>query len=193
MTTESLPLLRYTPEEFVDAFDNGVFEGRGRVQLIDGMVWELAGMQGWHGRAVPRVAGLLAQPGVIVTTQTLPMPNSLPDPDVWVLREGAVPTGSVGPFETWDSADVLLVVEVADTTRSADLGVKASIYASGGVQHYWVLTKTGLHVFWMPRPDPYGGYAYMELLGPDDDVSLPYATGREMWPGRTFLVSDLIG
>lgn len=37
------------------------------------------------------------------------------------------------------SGEVLLVVEVADTSRGRDLGLKARIYARHGVREYWVL------------------------------------------------------
>jgi Uma2 family endonuclease len=54
-----------------------------------------------------------------------------PEPDALVLREPLrrTPTGQ----------DVLLVVEIADTSLADDLGFKVELYARAGVEEYWVL------------------------------------------------------
>lgn len=183
MTTQELPVLRWTAEEFVDAWEAGAFADRHRVQLVDGEVWDLGPIHGWHGRAVPRIVQLLAAEGVLVTTETLPMPRSMPDPDAWVLRAGAEPVGSVRGYARYDPADVLLVVEVSDATLRADLTSKAAVYAEGGVEHYWVLGRDALHVHQGPTNR---GYAHVDLLAREDTVALPYAS-------RTLPVRDLLG
>lgn len=132
MTAAELPVLRWTAEEFVDAWEAGAFADRHRVQLVDGEVWDLGPIQGWHGDATARMARLLHADGIVVTTRTLPMPRSMPDPDAWVLRSGAEPVGSVRGYATYDPADVLLVVEVSDATLRADLTSKAAVYARAG-------------------------------------------------------------
>lgn len=117
---ETSPVLVWTQEQFIDAWEAGVFAGHKRVQMIEGEVWELGPMHLWHGAATSTVNALLRQPGVkVYSAATLPTSNSVPDPDVWVLREGAKPTGDVRGYETWQPEDVLLVVEVADSTLSA--------------------------------------------------------------------------
>ena len=183
MTAAELPVLRWTAEEFVDAWEAGAFADRHRVQLVDGEVWDLGPIHGWHGRAVPRLVQLLAADDAVVTTETLPMPRSMPDPDAWVLRGGAEPVGSVRGYATYDPADVLLVVEVSDATLRADLTSKAAVYAEGGVSHYWVLARDALHVHEGPSAH---GYAKVRVLGPDDAVTLPYAD-------RALTVRDLLG
>ncbi len=58
-----------------------------------------------------------------------------PQPDVALLR----PRPDFYATATPTAADILLLVEVADTTLRTDLGRKARIYASGGVIEYWVI------------------------------------------------------
>src|SRR5260221_3036874 len=58
-----------------------------------------------------------------------------PEPDAVVLRRTIIEFADANPGPT----DLLLVVEVAATTRDYDLGAKAALYASAGIADYWVL------------------------------------------------------
>lgn len=57
------------------------------------------------------------------------------EPDVAVLRErvDSYTIAAPGP------SDTILLIEVADSTRRTDLGVKADLYARAGYPEYWVL------------------------------------------------------
>ncbi len=59
------------------------------------------------------------------------LPDSArPEPDVvWAVGAAAHPL----------AADVLLLIEVADTTLHLDLGEKAALYAEAGIPEYWVV------------------------------------------------------
>lgn len=63
----------------------------------------------------------------------LPVLDSAPEPDLaWVVRRDysrGRPTAE----------DVLLVVEVAESTLRFDLGEKAEMYAEAGIEDYWVV------------------------------------------------------
>ena len=53
--------------------------------------------------------------------------------------------------------NVLLVVEIADTSLRYDRGRKAGLYALFGVRELWVIdaVKLTTRVFWTPHPDGY--------------------------------------
>lgn len=53
--------------------------------------------------------------------------------------------------------EVLLVVEIADTTLSRDLGPKRSDYARAGIPHYWVVDgeRQVVHIFEAPVAGDY--------------------------------------
>jgi Uma2 family endonuclease len=55
------------------------------------------------------------------------------------------------------SANVLLVVEIADSSLRYDIGHKAALYASFGVRELWVIDAVRLttRVFQEPAPDGY--------------------------------------
>lgn len=50
----------------------------------------------------------------------------------------------------------LLVIEVADTSLSVDLGRKARIYAYSGVPEYWVIDLTEALAYVHADPGPHG-------------------------------------
>jgi len=59
--------------------------------------------------------------------------HSEPEPDLVVLRENRGP-GKMKP----QPEDILLTIEVADSSRSFDLTKKAELYARAGIPDYWV-------------------------------------------------------
>ena len=58
------------------------------------------------------------------------------------------------------AADILLVVEVAETTLARDLGHKRADYAAAGVAHYWVVDRAAGIVHVHRQPD---GSAYRDI------------------------------
>jgi Uma2 family endonuclease len=86
----------------------------------------------------------------------------------------------------------VLVVEIADTSLTMDLGDKASLYAAGGIADYWVVDANDrkLHVFRDPHPDPAAkyGHAYKtgSVLVATDTVS-PLAA-----PAQAVLVGEFL-
>ena len=55
-------------------------------------------------------------------------------------------------------AEVLLAVEIAETTLNRDLGLKRQLYAEAGVSNYWVVdtARRVTHVFGNPEDSDYG-------------------------------------
>lgn len=172
---------RWSADGFVRAWEAGAFAGR--VELVEGEVWPVV-IGGWHGRTVGRVIRLLPLDDAEVSTATLPSSGSLPDPDCWVLRPGATPSGLVGTrVERWAPADVLLVVEVSDETLTADLTTKARIYGSAGWPVYWVVSPEAVYAHTGPHVK---GYRQRTEYRAGEQVPVPFAEA-------TIAVDDLIG
>ena len=80
-----------------------------------------------------------------------------PEPDIAVLRPRAdfYTTAHPGP------ADVLLVIEVADTSLAYDLGTKVPLYARHGIPEVWVIDAATrrARVFRQPAGGREGGHA----------------------------------
>ena len=73
-----------------------------------------------------------------------------PGPDL------AVVAGSIRDLHGRTPTTAVMIVEVADSSLSTDLTKKAELYATAGVQEYWVIDVNGqqLHVFRGPVPLP---------------------------------------
>lgn len=185
----------FTRKEYYALGDNHFFRdqhfGDQRVQLVGGEILEESPMNTPHATAV--TLGLYAlQPsfgvGQHVRVQ-LPLDLGLtsePEPDL------AVVTGSARDHLADHPKAALLVIEVSDTTIEYDTHDKASLYAAGGVQDYWVvdLTREQVVVFRSPRPEigtAFGSH-YGEVRAHGRDAVLtPLAA-----PNAHVAVSDLL-
>jgi Uma2 family endonuclease len=149
------------------------------VQRIRGEIVEMSPQKGPHATAIGCVAEELRAifgPGTHVREQK-PLElgaHSDPEPDVAVVR------GGLRDYVERHPDNALLVVEVADTSLSFDLGEKALLYAESGIEGYWVvdLVHRKLVVHRLPAPH---GYRDIISLGPGDAVS-PLAAAASTLP-----------
>ncbi len=161
-----------------------------RVELIRGEIWDLGPMNTPHTVGLTRTRRYLDRTfaGLDVRVQ-VPLDvsaDSLPLPDFAVVP--LVPDDYLSAHPTGRMAS--LVVEIADSSLNTDLTVKAELYATSGVQEYWVLDVENriLHVLRNPGTVAANGTAYrsQQQFGPDDSVA-PLAA-----PDRPVKVADLL-
>ena len=91
---------------------------------------------------------------------------SAPEPDVLVHRADLLPEDVRG-------GDVLLLVEVCDSSHQRDLVLKAALYARHGVAHYWVLDAERRRVVTHAQPAP-DGSGLVETHGMEAALPLPF-------------------
>ncbi len=144
-----------TVTEYVRMGEANVFAHDARLELMEGEIVEMAPIGSAHAAVVNTLDTLLRElaPRAMVSVQS-PLvlgERSAPQPDVMLLRPRADRYYNSHPV----AADVLLVVEVADTTLQYDLEVKRLLYARAGVAELWVvdLNRRELHVFRRPERD----------------------------------------
>ena len=103
---------------------------------------------------------------------TLP-PNSEPEPDVVVARRQSDHYLSAHP----SPKDILLVIEVADSSLQYDQQTKLALYAEAGISDYWLfnLIENHLEVYSEPVQDVQGNSSYRlrRIILPDEVVALP--------------------
>lgn len=94
--------------------------------------------------------------------------HNLPQPDV------AVAIGGVDE-RYYEIGDVAIIVEVADTTVSRDLGRKRAMYAAQYVPEYWVvaLPKAEVHQFWAPVDGVFGASRILPLDSEIRSATMP--------------------
>jgi Uma2 family endonuclease len=108
-------------------------------------------------------------------------PTSEPEPDLVVLR----PEYSNPWKATPQAEDVLLVVEVSDTTFGFDSTVKAGLYARAGLREYWIVDLNGRRL--IVHREPEGG-AYQSIVAYREHEQLsPFAAPEARFEvGRVF-------
>lgn len=157
LTTSPLPY-RLTVDDFFRLDEAEAFAGYGKTELIRGEVFYMNAQHRPHARAKIAIYEALRDwiktndPGfavLIEATVAMP-PHSAPEPDVILTSE----PGGEGPVPV---ASVRLLVEIADSTQTADLVTKAALYAESGVPEYWVvdLKSKAAHRMWAPDTGRY--------------------------------------
>jgi Uma2 family endonuclease len=159
---------RFTLEQYHRMGEAGILHEDDRVELIDGEIVEMGPIGDRHAACVNKVNRAFSrQVGdrAIVSVQNpvhLPGDNE-PQPAVSILRARA-DFYAAGGHET---KDILLVIEVADTSLAYDLNVKVPIYARSGIPEVWVVDveRGRVHAFRDPAGGAYGTRETIERGG----------------------------
>jgi Uma2 family endonuclease len=167
-----------TFEEVMSLQEHGFFRDPKRVVLLDGEIYEMPseGYRHIHwANVIGQTLGALLQPrGQFVAIQsTLRLTtHNAPSPDIYVLT-GSLPEGNVA------GRDILLVIEVADTSLAEDLKSSAARYARHGVREFWVvdLINEKTHVFRSPADGAYPPPAEIPFT---DELDVPGAEGAKL-------------
>lgn len=136
---------RFTLAEYHRMGETGVLPKGKRVELIDGEVVEMSALGRRHVGCVNRLDALLqrrlAQDEVIVQVQSpiVLAEHHEPEPDVVVLRFRADYYSDALP----EPGDVLLLIEVADSSLEFDQSVKLPLYARAGIPEVWIVDLEG--------------------------------------------------
>jgi Uma2 family endonuclease len=144
-------------DEYVRMGRAGVFAPDARLELMDGEIVEMAPIGSAHAAVVRTLTELLHPAGgrfiLSVQDPLILGERSAPQPDLMLLKWREDRYYAAHPR----AEDVLLLVEVADTTRDFDLNVKVPLYAQQGVAEVWVvdIAQCGMYVFREPAPHGY--------------------------------------
>jgi Uma2 family endonuclease len=166
---------RFTREEVDRLAETGVFAGQ-RYELIDGDLVDKMGQNPPHAFVLQLLLEWLTGifRGGLIRVQN-PMEaapgdseRSLPEPDVAILREWKTEHQSRHPH----GDEMLLVIEVSDTTAAFDRSRKARLYARAGVPEYWVLDLNG-RMLVVHRETDGAQYRQTFLHAPEETVSIP--------------------
>ncbi|MGH9062680.1 MAG: Uma2 family endonuclease [Acidimicrobiales bacterium] len=149
----------------------GLFGGDARVELLGGEVVLMSPVGDAHIRCVNRLTRLLAQrvdDKAVVSVQNPVILDHLsePQPDLALLEP---PLEAPCPRP---AADVLLVVEVADTTLGWDRDHKAILYGRSGIPLTWIVDLEGQEVLVLREPAP-NGYLVQERAPRGGHLVLP--------------------
>jgi len=176
---ENAPLLkrhRLTVDDYGRMGEAGVFAPDARVELIDGEVIDMAPIGTRHAAAVTRLDRLLQRAvgdQAIVRSQN-PLrlgDRSEPEPDLLLLLPRADFYASAHP----GASDVLLLIEVADSSVRYDREIKLPLYARHGIAEVWLVDLEAgmLRFFRGPQGERYTDVTATETPGPTPVAALP--------------------
>lgn len=163
----------FSADEFLYMLSIGAFDHM-KVELVDGRIIRMSPSHSQHGRTLTRV--------MFELTRAYGVDRILPDTvlklgdttvrafDVAVLHDGTHP----GDFLRPD--DILLGVEVADSSLARDLGEKQKDYAAAGIPHYWVADVQAGVVHVMSAPEG-ASYRQRIVCGFEGPLLLPDNAG----------------
>lgn len=176
---------RWTPEQYHRLIEAGFFDD-GRVEMLGGLVWDMTGQMTPHATGV-RLATLLLEevfPGCEVRSQfPIVLPDGTePEPDI-----------SVAPGTPLDYAEnhprgdeLLLAVEVSDSSLVKDRGPKLVSYAQAFVAEYWIVNLVNRQIEVYRQPSPAGIYSDFKVYLLGESVAPLNA------PGKVVAVADLL-
>ena len=156
--------------------ETGVLAPDARVELIDGEIIDRAPSGKTHASIVDRLTRMfvlaVGDRAIVRVQGPVRMgEHSEPEPDLTLLRPRADYYRDVAPA----AADVLLIVEVSDSTQRYDRRVKVPLYARHGVPEVWVIDlENGLaHFHRSPSGDGYADISASERPGVTPVSALP--------------------
>src|SRR5579864_80724 len=131
---------KFTAEQYQRMGETGILHEDDHVELLEGELYAMSPIGSWHNSCVNRFNWLLSagigDRGIVQVQGSFRLSSDgEPEPDVLVLRfrsdfyRDALP----GP------EDVLLLVEVADTSLAYDRDFKLPLYARAGIPDVWLL------------------------------------------------------
>lgn len=158
---------RFTTAEFLRMVEAGAFEDW-KVELVDGEIERMPPPGKEHGRRQMMIGVRLSR---VVAEALLVGEVGIDLGDDTVLGcDAAVLRRSLGDVDNrmLRPDEVLLAVEIAETSRERDLGLKRMKYAAAGIAHYWVVDgKRGVvHVHAEPVAGDYAEIATVRFGQP---------------------------
>jgi Uma2 family endonuclease len=169
---------RFTLEEYHKLIDIGFLKEDDHIQLINGDLIEMVSKGRGHEtclrrlwKELPNMIGnraiLQSQSPVIIP------PKSEPEPDFAIVKNRDDDYFLSHP----QAEDVLLIIEVADSSIKYDQDVKIPLYAKAGISDYWIfnLLDNYLECYSETYENKQGNFGYMNkrIILPHQTIDLP--------------------
>ena len=178
---------RFTADEYHRMGQVGILGEDDRLELLEGEIVEMAPIGSRHQATVDRLNRLFSERAADLAVIRVQGPvrlaeDSEPQPDLTLLlrRTDFYASAHPGP------GDVLLLVEVSDTTLEYDRELKMPLYARHGVPEVWLvdLEAQVVEVYRNPSAD-----GYREVL----QVERGQGLSPESLPDLKLVVEEILG
>jgi Uma2 family endonuclease len=177
---------RFTVTDFYKMADVGIFNEDSRVELIRGQVVDMVPIGAPHSGTVNRLTYRLIMAidrrGVVSVQNPVRLDDfSEPLPDFAVLQ----PRGDYYSTATPKAEDVILIIEIGESSLNFNRRVNTTLYAENGIPEYWIvnLANQVIEVYRQPQN---GSYNNTYRVGPGGVVDI------EALPGVSFAATELL-
>jgi Uma2 family endonuclease len=163
--------MRFSVDHYHKMIAAGVLTKYDHVELIDGEILEMAPIGSPHTATTAllceRLTFALQRAATISVGGAVVLGDfSEPEPDVMVLARREDFYRTKHPV----ASEVLLLIEVSDSSLAYDQGIKRALYARYGIHEYWVVDLAGRRVFTYREPGE-SGYAYSRASSHAETIS----------------------
>jgi len=168
-----MAITRYSVDDYEEMVRLGVLTENDRVELIRGEIVPKMAIGPKHGGCLKRFNRVLSERAagraIIGIQDPVRLPDSEPEPDVSVLKPRADYYATAHP----QPPDILLLVEIGDSSLDEDRNVMKPLYAEAGIEEFWIanLRDDCLEVYRGPQSD--GTYRETRILqrGQSTDIA----------------------
>ena len=173
----AIPRHRFTVDDFARLGEAGVFTEDDRVELIDGEIRDMTPIGQPHAWIVNRltwrlVTRLAGRAWVSVQNPLRLDRHTEPLPDLAVARGGEDDYAD----RHLEAGDVLLVIEVADSSLRYDRAEKLPRYGKSGIPEAWLVDVAARAATVCTGPDP-DGYADRQVFRPGEEIASTAVAG----------------
>jgi len=159
--TKTVPV---TVEDYHHMIETGELTENDRVELLEGVIVEMAPIGSRHRATVTLLnqllSALITKGWHVACQQPVSLSESEPEPDLSIVRGEIVEYLDRLP----SASDVSLVIEVADTSLDLDRKEKAAIYAKAKIPEYWIVDLEAKQVEILREPTK-AGYLSKQTIG----------------------------
>ncbi len=177
----------FTVDEYHQMIDAGVLTEDDRVELLEGEIVKMTAMGSPHAGCVDRLNRLfnrrVGDEAIVRIQSPIQLSEiSEPEPDVALLR----PRPDFYAESHPEPGEVLLVVEVAETSVRYDRDTKIPAYGRAGIAEAWLVDLAGEVIEVYTDPSAHG-YRKTRRLWRGDSLA------PQAFPGLKVAVDDVLG
>ncbi|MEM6397354.1 MAG: Uma2 family endonuclease [Bacteroidota bacterium] len=171
-------LYLWTIDQYHQLIEDGALTEYNKVELIEGRLIKKMSISKAHRDCLDLVntyfivnfgSDYLCSPQNPIS---LSQQHSEPEPDFAVINRRTYANRPSNP----EAEDILLLIEIANTTLEYDRSIKSKMYAQANILEYWIinLQNNQIELHLNPLPEQ-GKYASVQYLKADETLNSPFA------------------
>lgn len=184
--TVQAPKHLFSIKDYKQLVEIGLLQESDRVELLYGEIIKMSPIGPKHAGILDRMVQiltlLLGKSAIVRPQNPIQLSEySEPEPDIAILK----PREDYYTQQHPQAKDILLLIELAESSLDYDKTVKGPLYASSGIEEYWIIDLKENQVIVYTKPDG-GSYVDVKTYRKNDAISSLY------FP-KPLVVSELLG